>query len=246
MPGGDEDDNDIKLFYYDPIIKKPTNPKRIATNVIYGDLEREATQPVAKVDGGNVAPSLVLSGRQDAIDSSNADKIKSIAFNSREVRLVGPDQKEVEMKDDVATKMIVALDNLQKEASVVWGQVNTKLDKGWTDFKAMIEEALAKKPASVPTARYLREAGLVVPSGLDGYAMADEPTTGDKIKGFLTNIGINEDNQKKASETLTKAGATVSDAVTKDIPDALKKAGESVSETLTKDLPDAWNKMFGK
>lgn len=90
----------------------------------------------------------------DAAAKAAEDKIKTIAFNSREYRLVGPQQKEVEMKDDVGTKMMIALENLSKEATDVWDQVNTKLDKGWTEFKAMVEGALNNnnnnKKASYP------------------------------------------------------------------------------------------------
>lgn len=95
----------------------------------YTDLERESSAPANQ----KVAESKeVLAGSSD---TDVGKKFGDIAFNSREVRLVGPNQKEVEMKDDVATKVVVALENLQKEASDVWSQVNEKLDKGWTDLK---------------------------------------------------------------------------------------------------------------
>jgi len=82
-----------------------------------------------------VAASRAGAANQELPDSSNAERFSSIAHNSREVRLVGPNQKEVEMKDDVASKMMVAMDNLQKEFTDVWGQVNDKLDKGWREVK---------------------------------------------------------------------------------------------------------------
>lgn len=71
--------------------------------------------------------------------SPNVEKMKDIALNSREVRLVGPNQQEVEMKDDLQSKVVVALENLQKEAKEVYGQVNEKLDQGWTELKSMVE-----------------------------------------------------------------------------------------------------------
>lgn len=87
---------------------------------------------------------------EDAAAKAAEEKIKTIAFNSREYRLVGPQQKEVEMKEDVGTKMMIALENLGKEATDVWEQVNTKLDKGWTDFKTMIDGALSNSKKSSP------------------------------------------------------------------------------------------------
>lgn len=71
------------------------------------------------------------------------EKAKSIAFNSREVRLVGPEQKEVEMKDDLPTKIVIVLDNLKSEASDLWGQVSENVDKGWTDLKRAVEKVIA-------------------------------------------------------------------------------------------------------
>lgn len=98
----------------------------------YLDLEREASNKQQKEPAREPKEVLADSERSG---SPNSDLIRKIAFNSREVRLVGPNQKEVEMKDDMASKVVVALENLQKEASDVWSQVNDKLDKGWTDLK---------------------------------------------------------------------------------------------------------------
>ena len=123
------DETENKLLSYEPIIvNKYGTSSRSADNKIpsssqtFSNLEKESPEVMASADA-------------DASGSPNSDTIKQIAFNSREVRLVGPDQKEVEMKDDVATKVAVALDNLQKEATEVWGQVNEKLDKGWTELR---------------------------------------------------------------------------------------------------------------
>lgn len=203
------------------------------------------------------------STQEDPSGEKNSDDlIKTIAFNSREIRLVGPDQKEVEMKDDVGTKMMIALENLSKEATEVWGQVNEKLDKGWTELKTAVETALAPKQKSSLSSqqnyRNLREAPsksqLVVPSDFDGYSFADEPSSagkqleeaGTKIKGFFSeNLGLNEENRKKAADAISKAGDSVSETMTKDLPDALKKAGSAVSDTVTKDIPDAFKNFFG-
>lgn len=221
----------------------------------YRFLEREASNvhhsaPTAK-------PTVAESTAK--VEDPSVDRIKSIAFNSREVRLVGPEQKEVEMKDDVATKMVVALDNLQKEATEVWGQVNEKLDKGWTDLKSMIEEAIAKakkngenSPQSRPSREAPAKSSLVMVSDVDSYSMADEESSlgkqvesaGAKVKDFFVNIGFNQENQKKASDALSKAGDSVSESV-KDLPDTLKKAGNAVSDTVTKDIPDAIKNFFG-
>lgn len=141
--------------------------ERIQDNIIvpkiFADLEREASSSGSnptivqkssipeKEDAKKNAPvpsPAIQSGDFKPTQSQAAtiEKAKSISFNSREVRLVGPDQKEVEMKDDVASKVVVALENIQKDATELWDQVNEKLDKGWTEFKSMVEKAIA--PAS--------------------------------------------------------------------------------------------------
>lgn len=117
------------------------------------DLLSYDTEPVMKKVVSVAASSAdekpqIKSYREDQEESEAAaaraaeEKIKTIAFNSREFRLVGPQQKEVEMKDDVGTKMMIAMENFGKEATEVWDQVNTKLDQGWKEFKAMIDGAL--------------------------------------------------------------------------------------------------------
>lgn len=254
----DKSDPFNELFPYEyPVLTKrdSSSDERILDNVIvsraFADLERESASPEVSVVK-KVAPEPTPTVQNPEVDTS-LERAKSIAFNSREVRLVGPNQDEVEMKDDVATKVVVALENIQKDATELWGQVNEKLDKGWTDLKAMVERAIAPKSSNA-TGRKMREApngpaksSLVVVSDVDGYSMADEAnkaseSAGSKIKGFLSNIGLNESNQKKASDALSSAGSAVSETVSKDLPDALKKAGDAVSETVSKDIPDALKK----
>lgn len=274
---GIELDNKILRYDYADRTRKLKNNEINPFSGLYADLERESTEqqnqqakkslidllePTKKVSPSSAGPEIKASGGSDAA-VSNMDRIKSIAFNSREVRLVGPDQKEVEMKDDVGTKLVVALENLQKEATEVWGQVNERLDKGWTELKTMVEKAVApgeKKtaPTYSSNSRHFREApsqsSMVVVSDVDGYSMADETadsaakqaeSAGQKIKGFFSDIGLNASNQKKAEDALSKAGTAVSETVTKDLPDALKKAGSVVSDTVTKDIPDAFKNFFG-
>lgn len=212
-------------------------------------------------------PSSSSVAKPAAKSLSDVDRLKNIAMNSREVRLIGADGKEVEMKDDVPTKIVVAFENLQKEASQVWDQVNTKLDKGWNDFKVMVERAVTKQqqqqqqPENKVSSRSLRElpkqekSTLVFVDDVDGYSMADDDTmkaaqtqlesAGSKIKGFFSDIGLNEDNTKKAGDALSKAGTAVSETMTKDLPDAFKKASSAVSDTVTKDIPDAFKNFFG-
>lgn len=152
----DSDESDLfnKLYPYEyPVLIKRDSAKpdeRIQDNVIvskaFADLERESSSPepgVSVVKKVAPEPAPAVQGSADADELSLLERAKSIAFNSREVRLVGPDRKEVEMKDDVATKVVVALENIQKDATELWGQVNEKLDKGWTDFKAMVERVVA-------------------------------------------------------------------------------------------------------
>lgn len=158
-------DLDNQLVAYVPVINKRNDFSGARDNKIktYKELERELT--LAGASGPKRETAIVQAASADAerSGSPNGDAIKSIAFNSREVRIVGPDAREVEMKDDIQTKVAVALDNLQKEAAEaweqvnekldkgwtelkrheVWGQVNEKLDKGWTDFKSMVEGVVA-------------------------------------------------------------------------------------------------------
>lgn len=147
----DDDDNDI-LLNYDPF---PIRPKNVAFtevrspsqnnngNKLKSDsytnagLEREAGGSIRRssVVIPNVREVMSAQPSEPRGSTFNIDRVKDIASNSREVRLVGPNQKPVEMSDDLPTKFIVAMDNLKKEASDVWGQVNEKLDKGWTELK---------------------------------------------------------------------------------------------------------------
>lgn len=135
----DDNENDL-LLNYDPTEPRYTNyftTSRNANNKIkvqsYTNLEREAT--ANKKPASVVTVREVMSADASGARSPNTDRAKDIALNSREVRLVGPNQREIEMKDDLPTKFVVALENLGKEATDVWGQVNEKLDKGWTDLK---------------------------------------------------------------------------------------------------------------
>lgn len=135
----DDNENDL-LLNYDPTEPRYTNyftTSRNANNKIkvqsYTNLEREAT--ANKKPASVVTVREVMSADASGDRSPNTDRAKDIALNSREVRLVGPNQREIEMKDDLPTKFVVALENLGKEATDVWGQVNEKLDKGWTDLK---------------------------------------------------------------------------------------------------------------
>lgn len=247
-------DNKLPVAFEDGLFKKRTD--RVKPSYLIEPVKNEQTKP------GRVRPSTVMTD-----EKTSDDLVKNIAFNSREIRLMGPDQKEVEMKDDVGTKMVIALENLQKEAVEAWGQVNEKLDKGWTELKSMIDDVVTpsknkqqQQQQQASNYRNLRQVSpresLVVVSDVEGYSMADEPSpaagvqgqleqAGTKIKGFFSDIGLNEANKKKAGDALSKAGDSVSATVTKDIPDALKKAGSVVSDTVTKDIPDAFKNFFG-
>lgn len=144
-------------FLRDAIIKKRQDSASIHSNAIkpdwssvvnFEELDKTDRREEAKA---TVAPSVEANGKP-----SSMELIKSIAFNGREVRLVGADQKEVEMKDDIPTKVVIALENLQKEASDVWSVVNKQLDKGWsvvnekldqgwTELKSVVDAAIAPK-----------------------------------------------------------------------------------------------------
>lgn len=121
-------------------VEPTSSEKKKATNIepkVRNERENTDTVEAKKPPSSSVKPV--------AKSLSDVDRLRNIAMNSREVRLIGPDGKEVEMKDDVPTKIVVAFENLQKEASQVWDQVNTKLDKGWNDFKTMVERAVSKQ-----------------------------------------------------------------------------------------------------
>ena len=138
------DDDENALFRYEPNEPKRTDYFTSSRNVnnkikvqSYTNLEREATTArnnKSPSSDGKVREVMSADASGDA-SSPSADRAKDIALNSREIRLVGPNQKEVEMKDDLPTKIVVAMENLGKEATDVWGQVNDKLDKTWTDVK---------------------------------------------------------------------------------------------------------------
>lgn len=168
-------DNNIIILPYDPIEPKQIDYKTNsgANNKLKSSsftvLERESAQrdaALAHRPNMKVSASTVT-GQEDAerSGSPNVEKMRDIAMNSREVRFVG--QREVEMRDDLPSKVSVAFENLQKEAkevfeqlnekldkgwtdikkSEVWGQVNDKLDKGWTDLKGMVESVVAPSSA---------------------------------------------------------------------------------------------------
>lgn len=140
----DNNANDL-LFNYDPAEPKYTDyftTSRNANNKIkaksFTNVERE-TSATATANNDKRPSASVVTAREVMSADGSADKLseraKDIALNSREVRLVGPNQREIEMRDDLPTKLAVAMENLGKEATEVWGQVNEKLDKGWTDLK---------------------------------------------------------------------------------------------------------------
>lgn len=142
-------DNNILILPYDPIEPKQVGYKTSASRDTadaanhklspssFTVIERESSsRDAARKRPTNVMTAAVSQGDDaERSGSPNVEKMKDIALNSREVRLVGPNQREVEMKDDLPTKVVVALENLQKEAKEVLGTVNDKLDKGWTDLK---------------------------------------------------------------------------------------------------------------
>lgn len=209
----DESEMDNKLLSYEPMMNKIKYPE---IEAYLNDLQRarnleniESSKSVIVAPRKDspklvsmdqrkavVAPSLpVLEQSDSSPDTSSSardETMKLIAHNSREIRLMGPEEREVEMKDDAATKMAVAIDNLKKEAGEVWGQVNTKLDKGWTDFKAMVDDAVesAKKKSGPNNTSTMDEisaaADMTVKTIKDQAEVA-----GVKIKGFFNNLGIN-------------------------------------------------------
>lgn len=141
-----------KLFPYESLTEtKRKLSSNLEASSSSDSIEKNMIKPNRELEREHQdwAHSKVEPSTDDASNSKELpkdfDKAKSIAFNSREVRLMGPDQREVEMKDDFATKFAIVLDNLKTETSELMDQVNDKLDKGWTDFVKMIEKATSSQ-----------------------------------------------------------------------------------------------------
>lgn len=131
------------LVSSDNIEKNVINPK-IFSSQLERDVIARSYMKEPQVEASKQGESMMESLPKDM------DKAKSIAFNSREVRLMGPEQREVEMKDDIATKFVIVLDNLKTEASELMDQVNDKLDKGWSEFVKMVEKATTQNKKQQP------------------------------------------------------------------------------------------------
>lgn len=126
----------------DPIVREveTTLVKKNGQDEVLIDLASE--KPVVSPSIEKQQPGAKAVVERPSLSKSSIDlnKAKSIAYNSREVRLMGPEGKEVEMKDDLATKVAVVFDNLRSETSQFLGEVNDKLDKGWTEFKQSVDK----------------------------------------------------------------------------------------------------------
>lgn len=181
--------------------------------------------------------------------ASIEDQISQISLQNPEYRMMGPNRsQEILMGDDVASTLLVALDNMQQEAKELWGQVSETVDDQWTQLKKMIERNLepaskTERPSNTFATRRLQstgDMGLDVPSAVDPGAVSD-----NKANTFLNNIGISTDTQKKAGELISNAGTSIKEVAQKDLPVAYEKAKSALSETVTKDIPNYWNKLFG-
>lgn len=143
-------DNNIIMLPYDPLepkqvsgdktVREPNAANKLKSSS-FTVLERESlpsgvnANPARRPYLGQVSTAASQGDDAERSGSPNVEKMKDIALNSREVRLVGAEQREVEMKDDLQSKVAVALENLNKEAKEVLEQMNKKLDKTWTDVK---------------------------------------------------------------------------------------------------------------
>lgn len=145
-----EGTDENNLFAYNPIEKKKVIPASETTLLSkikpnYENLEREQTASTQQVrketpTAAVSRPVMEIGAVPETSEPSLAENVANIAFNSREVRLVGPQRRPVEMKDDLPSKMVVALENLQKEAKDVWGDIKPKLEKGWEDVSGQLEK----------------------------------------------------------------------------------------------------------
>lgn len=164
---------------YDPLMKSMMNSKRsrssqavasadnnIIKSNLYPDLERELQIGIVGAANNNRAaheakelankPVLVAATTASGSDKASLkDKINAIGFNAREVRLVGPNAQPLEMKNDMSTQVVIAWENLQKEASAGWDtlqkeasagweSVKDQLDKGWNGFKTMVNDRVSR------------------------------------------------------------------------------------------------------
>lgn len=198
---------DNKLLSYEPMMNNVKYPEIEAylNDLVKprASLEVESVKPEAE----SVPKMIVLNQKKEVAPaaapapslpvmesgaSARDETMRLIAHNSREIRLIGPNEREVEMKDDAATRMAVAIENLKKEAGDVWDQVNTKLDKGWTDFRTMVEDAVesAKKKSATSKTSPLDDISLAADSTVKTIKEQAE-VAGTKLKGFFNNLGIN-------------------------------------------------------
>lgn len=177
-------DLDNKVFQYDPVMKSTSKRSRASQSVatadnniiksnLYPDLERELqTQLGGNIDSNSnnkqvrdekeparkpVSTAATTSSNGNDARASLKDKINAIGFNTREVRLVGPNAQPIEMKNDMSSQVVIAWENLQKEASAGWDtlqkeasagwdNVRDQLDKGWNGFKTMVGERVSRHP----------------------------------------------------------------------------------------------------
>lgn len=148
-----ESADENNLFAYNPTEKKkivvPATESTLVSKIKpnYENLEREHTLNTQQVRKEVPVPSaavpkpvLEIGAIPESSEPSLAENVANIAFNSREVRLVGPQRRPVEMKDDIPSKMVVVLENLQKEAKDVWGDIKPKLERGWEDVSGQLEK----------------------------------------------------------------------------------------------------------
>lgn len=87
------------------------------------------------------ASSEKTSNNQNKDSLDEMEMAKHISLNNPEFRLIGSSQKPVRMRDDMSTKLFVAMENLKKDAGEFWSQFSEKLDKGWTDVSGRLEKS---------------------------------------------------------------------------------------------------------
>lgn len=209
--------DNIVILPYDPIEPRATDYKTQVTNAaannkFVSNLEREASSGGADKNKPQVANVMIQGDDAERSGSPNVDKIKDISLNSREVRLVGPEQKEVEMKDDLPTKVVVALENLQKEATEVLGSFNEKLNKTWSELKksplwSQAKEKIDNGWSDVKNSEVVNQASEKLENGWSDVKNSEVVNqTGEKLKqGWFDLKKIVEEVVSSANKSLSQA-----------------------------------------
>ncbi|KAG9509745.1 hypothetical protein GZH46_01725, partial [Fragariocoptes setiger] len=255
----------VALSFANPSVSRPTEydgPKSLEE--LRADLWLDEPSPSGNT---NTNTKTGMIEREEQTDNANnnkssdtfEDKIRMISLNNPEYRVMGPNKTEVHMSDDVGSRIMVALLNMQEEASDLLKQVSGTVESGFNEFKdsaakvaQSLEDMLSQRSSTAakvssgnkaqPTVVKSSQYDLYTTDGrsvkspealsMDEGAMA-APDDADEpksgFKKFLDSVGLTDENQKKAEDALVKAGSATSDALSK----ATSATGDALSKAGT-------------